>query len=163
MKKRQRLYFILCVLGCLGLAVGLALFALRDNISFFYSPKEIAAYRMAGDPRIAAGKVFRLGGLVKDGTVEKDDQSAIIRFVVTDRAEEVAVEYQGIVPDLFREGQGVVAMGRLNDAGVFVADELLAKHDENYMPPEVAKALKDAHDAGVQNMREAAQKTGGDK
>lgn len=157
MKKRQRFYFILFVLGCLGLAVGLALFALRDNISFFYSPKEIAAYRMAGDPRIAADKVFRLGGLVKEGTVSKDDQSAIVRFVVTDSAAEIAVEYQGIVPDLFREGQGVVAMGRMNDAGVFVADELLAKHDENYMPPEVAKALKDAHEAGVQEMQNAAQ------
>lgn len=153
MKKRQRFYFILFVLGCLALAVGLALFALRDNISFFYSPKDIAAYRMAEDPRIAAGKAFRLGGLVKDGSVENDDEAATVRFVVTDGAGEIAVEYHGIVPDLFREGQGVVAMGRLNDAGVFVADELLAKHDENYMPPEVAKALQDAHEAGVKDMQ----------
>lgn len=162
MKKRQRFYFILFVLGCLGLAVGLALFALRDNISFFYSPKEIAAYRMAGDPRIVAGKTFRLGGLVKEGTVEKDDQTATVRFVVTDVADEIAVEYHGIVPDLFREGQGVVAMGRLNNAGVFVADELLAKHDENYMPPEVARALKGAHEQGVKDMQEAAPKTAGE-
>lgn len=154
MKKRQRLYFILFVLGCLGLAIGLSLYALRDNISFFYSPKEIAAYRMANDPRIAAGKLFRLGGLVKTGTVVKDDKIATVRFTVTDGAEDMDVEYHGIVPDLFREGQGVVAMGSLNNAGVFVADELLAKHDENYMPPEVAKALKQAHEDGVKSMRE---------
>ncbi len=154
MKKRQRLYFILFVLGCLGFAIGLSLYALRDNISFFYSPKEIAAYRLAGDPRLAAGKPFRLGGLVKTGTVAKDDQIAVVRFTVTDGAEEINVEYHGIVPDLFREGQGVVAMGSLNDAGVFIADELLAKHDENYMPPEVAKALKQAHEDGVKSMQE---------
>lgn len=157
MKKKQRLYFILFVLCCLGFAVGLSLYALRDNISFFYSPKEIAAYRMAADPRIAAGKAFRLGGLVKTGTVSKDDKTAVVRFTVTDGADDIAVEYRGIVPDLFREGQGVVAMGRLNDNGVFMADELLAKHDENYMPPDVAKALKQAHEDGVQSVREAGE------
>lgn len=160
MKKKQRLYFILFVLGCLGFAVGLSLYALRDNISFFYSPKEIAAYRLANDPRIATGKTFRLGGLVKAGTVEKIEET--VRFTVTDGAADVDVQYRGIVPDLFREGQGVVAMGRLNDAGLFVADELLAKHDENYMPPEVAKALKQAHEDGVKSMQEYAAPDAGE-
>jgi len=160
MKKKQRLYFILFVLGCLGVAVGLSLYALRDNISFFYSPKEIAAYRSANDPRIAAGKTFRLGGLVKTGTVVKD--GAVVRFTVTDGAADMDVEYHGIVPDLFREGQGVVAMGSLSDGGVFAADELLAKHDENYMPPEVARALQQAHEDGVKSMREYAAPVTGD-
>jgi cytochrome c-type biogenesis protein CcmE len=162
MKKKQRLYFILFVLASLGCAVGLSLYALRDNLSFFYSPKEVAAYLAVEDPRVAAGRRFRLGGLVKTGTVEKTGET--VRFTVTDGAAERQVQYRGIVPDLFREGQGVVAMGRLNEAGVFVAEELLAKHDENYMPPEVAKALQQAHEEGVKSMQayEAAADAKGD-
>lgn len=152
MRKRQRLYFILFVLGCLSLAVGLSLYALRENISYFYSPQEVAAYRMAGDPRIAPDKVFRLGGLVLAGSVQTDETTTRISFTVTDGAAEQAVVYKGLLPDLFREGQGVVAMGSLDDGGVFVAKELLAKHDENYMPPEVAKALQDAHEKGLSGM-----------
>lgn len=156
MKKRQRLYFILFVLGCLSLAIGLSLYALRDNISYFYSPKDIAAYRMAGDRRIGTDKVFRLGGLVLAGSLQKDDAAARIYFTVTDGVAEQPVVYKGILPDLFREGQGVVATGSLNDANVFVAKELLAKHDENYMPPEVAKALQDAHEKGSAAMKDTA-------
>ena len=156
MRKRQRLYFILFVLACLSAAVGLSLYALRDNISYFYSPKEIAAYRMAGDPRIATDKVFRLGGLVVADSLHKDNATTRISFTVTDGAAGQPVVYEGLLPDLFREGQGVVAMGSLNDDGVFVAQELLAKHDENYMPPEVAKALKDAHEDGKADMQGGA-------
>lgn len=137
MKKNDRLKFILFVLACLGLAVGLALYALKDNIAFFYTPHEIAAH-----PELTPGHTFRLGGLVKKGTVRKRDLTTL--FTVTDDLKDMKVEYTGILPDLFREGQGVVATGALNDKGVFIATELLAKHDENYMPPELAKSLERA-------------------
>ena len=139
MKKNQRLKFIVFILVCLSAAVGLALYALRDNVSFFYSPMEIAQH-----PELTAGHKFRLGGLVEKGTLKKRDNSLAVSFTVTDEVKEIPVEYSGILPDLFREGQGVVATGSLNDKGVFVATELLAKHDEKYMPPEVAKSLEKA-------------------
>jgi cytochrome c-type biogenesis protein CcmE len=140
MKARGRLYFILFILGCLSAAVGLALYALQDNISFFYSPMEIAKHPELSLP----GHTFRLGGLVEKGTLKKRDNSLAISFTVTDTVKEIPVEYSGILPDLFREGQGVVATGSLNDKGVFIATELLAKHDEKYMPPEVARSLERA-------------------
>ena len=140
MKARGRLYFILFILACLAAAVGLALYALQDNISFFYSPMEIAKHPELSMP----GHTFRLGGLVKKDTLKKRNDSLAISFTVTDTVKEIHVKYSGILPDLFREGQGVVATGSLNDKGVFVATELLAKHDEKYMPPEVAKSLERA-------------------
>ena len=141
-KSRQRLYFILFVLACLGGAVGLSLYALQDNVSFFYSSSEVKQFRSVQDPRIAAGRIFRLGGMVKEGSIKKRGKDLSISFVVTDFAEEVPVEYKGILPDLFREGQGVVAKGLLNERGIFIASEILAKHDENYMPPGVAERMK---------------------
>ena len=154
MKKRQRLYFVLFVLLSLGSAVGLALYALRDNLSYFYSPREVVAMRAADDPRAAPGRSFRLGGLVEDGSVVRDTSDAKTSFSVTDGAARITVHYKGILPDLFREGQGVVATGALDDAGDFAARELLAKHDENYMPPEVARALKQAHEDGKARLEE---------
>lgn len=148
MKKRQRLYFVIFILLSLSGAVGLSLYALRDNISYFYSPREIAHMRMAGDVRVAAGQRFRLGGLVEEGSVVKSTQEAKTSFSVTDGDARITVHYTGILPDLFREGQGVVATGAIGDNGDFKASELLAKHDENYMPPEVAKALKQGHEEG---------------
>ena len=139
MKKRQRLYFILFILVCLSAAVGLSLYALKENISYFYSPMEVKQH-----PALSAGHRFRLGGLVKKGSLEKRNNSLSISFIVTDEVNDLRVEYTGILPDLFREGQGVVATGSLNNQGVFVATELLAKHDEKYMPPEVAKSLEKA-------------------
>jgi len=136
MKKRQRFYFILFILGSLSISIGLALYALQDNISFFYSPHEVK------EKHIAPGQNFRLGGLVKKGSLKKRGDDLSISFTVTDLKDEMTVEYKGLLPDLFREGQGVVAKGSLNDKGVFIATEMLAKHDEKYMPPEVAKALK---------------------
>lgn len=133
-RKRRRLYFVL--LGLLGLGVGTALVltAFQDNIVFFFSPTEIAAKPPAPDQRI------RIGGLVAAGSVERaGDRTS---FDVTDTTETISVTYVGLLPDLFREGQGVVAEGRLGADGVFVASNVLAKHDENYMPPEVADALK---------------------
>lgn len=138
MKRKQRLYFILFILGSLAAAVGLSLYALQDNISFFYSPMEVK------EMNIAPGHRFRLGGLVKKGTLQKRKDTLSVSFAVTDEVQELRVAYTGILPDLFREGQGVVATGSLNGAGVFIATDILAKHDENYMPPEVAKSLEKA-------------------
>lgn len=152
MKKRQRLYFVIFVLLSLSGAVGLSLYALRDNISYFYSPREIAQMKQAGDVRVSTGQRFRLGGLVEEGSVVKSKVDAKTSFSVTDGDARVTVHYKGILPDLFREGQGVVATGALADNGDFDAAELLAKHDENYMPPEVAKALKQGHEDGKSRM-----------
>jgi cytochrome c-type biogenesis protein CcmE len=134
--KRRRLWLLIGSLGTLGVAAALVLTALNDNLVFFYSPTQLAEKSIAPDRR------FRLGGLVEQGSVEKEGQ--IVRFTVTDTNKSVKVVYSGILPDLFREGQGVIAEGSLGPDGVFAAREILAKHDENYMPPEVAKALKES-------------------
>jgi cytochrome c-type biogenesis protein CcmE len=123
-------------LGVLGVAAALVLSALNDNIVFFYSPSQLAEKKVAPDRR------FRLGGLVEQDSVKKE--GAEVRFKVTDLKQSVNVVYRGLLPDLFREGQGVIAEGSLGADGVFTAREVLAKHDENYMPPEVAKALKES-------------------
>jgi cytochrome c-type biogenesis protein CcmE len=137
-RKRRRLMLLgFAALG-LGTASTLALTALQDNLLFFYSPSELHA------GKVAEGQRFRLGGLVVKGSLQHLGDGRTITFTVTDTAYDVAVRYAGIVPDLFREGQGVVAHGRIRADGVFVADELLAKHDEKYMPPDVAKALQHA-------------------
>jgi cytochrome c-type biogenesis protein CcmE len=136
LRKQQRLILVVVALVLLGGASALVLFALSDSVAFFVTPSEIAAGKVEADKR------FRLGGLVVAGSVERDDGT--IRFRLTDQANEVPVRYRGILPDLFREGQGIVAQGVLGEDGVFAASEVLAKHDENYMPPEVAEALKQA-------------------
>ncbi len=148
-RKHKRLWFILFILACLSGAVGLSLYALRENVSFFYSPQEVRSFQESGNPAVRAGRVFRLGGLVKPGSLQKRDGALAVSFVVTDGAADTPVAYKGILPDLFREGQGVVAKGSFDAQGVFVAAELLAKHDENYMPPEVKKALEKAHAEGT--------------
>lgn len=142
-KRRNRLIIITLVISAVAVAVGLALVALQENINLFYSPTQVAAGEA---PR---GHAFRLGGLVAEGTIKRDAQTLKATFDLSDGANAVTVEYSGILPDLFREGQGIVAQGRLNEAGRFVADQVLAKHDENYMPPEVADALKTAEKMGV--------------
>jgi len=134
-RKQRRGVLIGTCLAVLGAAIGLVLFAMRDSIVFFYSPSEVAAMQ------IAPGLRFRLGGLVETGSVVRDEGTTV-RFVITDQAKMLPVTYTGVLPDLFREGQGVVAEGTLEPDGVFHADNVLAKHDENYMPPEVAKKLK---------------------
>lgn len=145
MRSRRRLYFILFVMGCIFAAVGLALYSLRDAVSYFYMPHEVQAYIAQHSAVTAPGHIFRIGGLVEKGTLTKPDKNLTVRFTVTDNVAEQRIQYIGILPDLFREGQGVVATGSLNDQGVFVATQLLAKHDEKYMPPEVAKGLKKMH------------------
>lgn len=140
-RKHKRLLAVLGLVAGLGVAVSLVLTAFNDNLVFFHSPSDVA------EKRVATGKRFRIGGLVEEGSVKRN--GLVTDFVVTDLSNSVAVRYTGMLPDLFREGQGVVATGALDGAGVFQATQLLAKHDETYMPPEVAKALKKAHEEGT--------------
>ncbi|MCA8906924.1 MAG: cytochrome c maturation protein CcmE [Rhodospirillaceae bacterium] len=151
-RKKRRLY----ILGICGLALGtaaaLVLTAMGDTLVFFRSPTEVAT-----GAALDLDRPFRLGGMVKTDSVERQDDGSVA-FIVTDFAHEVPVVYAGILPDLFREGQGVVTEGRLGPDGVFVADEVLARHDETYMPPEVAEAL-DASDPGWRT-RAATSMTG---
>ena len=135
-RKQRRGVLIGAGVVVLTVAVGLVLFALRDSIVFFHTPSDVV------EKNIVPGQRFRLGGLVAEGSVKRGE-GAIIAFIVTDTLKTVPVTYEGVLPDLFREGQGVVAEGKLTPSGVFIADTVLAKHDENYMPPEVAKALEE--------------------
>ena len=135
-RKQRRTALIATCLGVLAIATGLVLFALNDKITYFRTPSDIA------ENKVKPGERFRLGGLVAKGTVKKGDGTRI-EFDVTDTLKAQSVTYQGVLPDLFREGQGVVTEGILDAKGIFVADTVLAKHDENYMPPDVAKGLKD--------------------
>ena len=134
--RRQRLIIIILMLAGVGAAVGLALNAFNDNLMYFYSTTEVS------EGKVPEKTLFRLGGMVVDGSVKRPGDGLLVQFDLTDYEKQVTVEYTGILPDLFREGQGIVAKGRLNQQGVFVAEEVLAKHDENYMPPEVAESLK---------------------
>ena len=135
-RKHRRLSVIVVAMLVLGGAVALVLTALEDNIVFFYSPTQVA------EKAPAPGKRLRIGGLVKEQSFRRLDDGVTQAFVVTDLANELKVTYRGVLPDLFREGQGVVAEGTFNPEGVFMASEVLAKHDENYMPAEVTEALK---------------------
>jgi cytochrome c-type biogenesis protein CcmE len=135
-RKKRRLYAVLAGLTMLGIAAALVLTAFEDNIVFFYSPSDIA------EKNLRPGQTVRLGGLVEADSVKKSSDGVTTEFVITDMNKTIAVSYKGLLPDLFREGQGVVTQGTLGADGNFVASEVLAKHDENYMPKEVADALK---------------------
>jgi cytochrome c-type biogenesis protein CcmE len=137
-RKTLRLYLLAASLCLLGVAVGLALYALQGRIVYFFSPSDVAA------DRPESGRVVRLGGLVEAGSPERSGDGSTLHFKVTDLKNTVAVAYRGVLPDLFREGQGVVVEGAYGSDGNFTASEVLAKHDEKYMPPEVAKALKES-------------------
>lgn len=139
--RHKRIAIIAAGLGVLALASALVLNAFRSNLVFFFSPSQVIANEA---PR---GKAFRIGGLVESGSVKRADDGLTVRFRVTDTAHTVAVVYTGILPDLFKEGKGVVAQGRLGADGVFAATEVLAKHDENYMPPDAAHAIEQAQKA----------------
>jgi cytochrome c-type biogenesis protein CcmE len=141
--RKKRLTLIGLMLAAIGVATVLLLKSFDDNLMFFFSPSEV----VAGEA--PSNHAFRVGGLVSNGSVTRLPNGLTTSFDVTDNDKSVTVEYTGILPDLFREGQGIVAMGALRDDGVFVASEVLAKHDENYMPPEVADSLKTAHAEGV--------------
>ena len=134
--RKRRLIAVLLILAGVSIASTIAFYSLQENLLYFQSPSEVAEQAMP------VGRQFRLGGLVKPGTVDRSEGGLTTRFVVTDGPEELAVQYVGILHDLFREGQGVIARGSLNEQGSFDATEVLAKHDENYMPPEVKDALE---------------------
>lgn len=136
--RRKRLFAVLAIVTGVGLATALAMLAFEDNLLYFYNPTQVAA------GEAPTGRTFRIGGLVTQGSVQRAEGSLEVRFVVTDFKESIPVRYEGLLPDLFREGQGVVVQGAFDEAGRFVAAEVLAKHDETYMPPEVAKALKES-------------------
>lgn len=142
-QRRRRLFWIIGLLAGLGLAVGLASYALRQNINLFYTPSQLVAHAATEDQRI------QVGGLVMQGSLKRAPDSLAVRFTVTDLKQSVDVVYEGILPDLFREGQGIVANGHWR-GGVVVADEVLAKHDENYMPPQVKSAIEQAGHPGGQ-------------
>lgn len=137
-RKKARMTVVIAGLAMLAVSVSLALLAFEDNIVFFYGPTEVV------EQGVETGQKFRLGGLVKEGSVSKASDGITNLFIVTDEVKDVAVSYKGILPDLFREGQGIVAQGALDGTGLFVAVEVLAKHDENYMPPEAVEAMKRA-------------------
>jgi cytochrome c-type biogenesis protein CcmE len=143
--RRRRMATVAIVLAGVALAVGLALQAFEENLLFFYSPTQV----LAGEP--SEGSKFRLGGLVMAGSLQREPGDLTVNFQVTDNQNILRVSYEGVLPDLFREGQGVIAHGRLQPDGTFRADEVLAKHDENYMPPEVAEALAEGHANGASN------------
>lgn len=133
--RRKRLWAVIAIIVGVAAAATLASLAFQDNLLYFYSPTQI----LAGE--VPEGRTFRIGGLVTVGSVQRASGSLEMRFVVTDNQESVPVRYTGLLPDLFHEGKGVIAHGHLTESGEFVADEVLAKHDENYMPPEVAASL----------------------
>jgi len=137
-KRKQKMFVILGLVSLTAVAVGLTLYALRANINLFFSPVQIAE----GNAPIE--RTIRAGGMVKEGSVSRDADTLNVEFIVTDYVDDLGVYYSGILPDLFREGQGVVVVGQLQADGRFRADEVLARHDENYMPPEVAQALEES-------------------
>lgn len=134
--RKKRLFFIVFLIAGVALAAGFAMYAFNQNLMFYFSPSDVK------EGKAPANKLFRMGGMVVEGTFKKEPKTLKVHFDLTDYGKTVSVEYEGILPDLFREGQGIISSGKLNEQGVFVAEEVLAKHDENYMPPEVAESLK---------------------
>ncbi|MEO6021877.1 MAG: cytochrome c maturation protein CcmE [Burkholderiales bacterium] len=144
MKSRnKRLSFILIGLAALGVAATFVLNAFNSNLVFFFSPSQVMA------KEAPVGRSFRIGGMVETGSLKRQSDGLTVNFIVTDTAKTIPVVFTGILPDLFKEGKGVVAEGKLSDDGLFHADSILAKHDENYMPPEAAEALKHAKDTNA--------------
>ena len=147
MKPRHKRFAIIAAgVAALGLAAYLVLGAFEKNLVFFFTPTQVAANEAP------VNRTFRIGGLVEPGSVKRQPDGVTVKFIVTDTAKAIPVVYRGVLPDLFREGKGVVAQGRIDKEGAFVASEVLAKHDENYMPPEAADAVKKAHNKGMQAM-----------
>ncbi len=151
--RHKKLALIGGALAVIGIIAALVLNALNSNIALYISPTDVVA------GKAPQGKNFRIGGLVKNGSLAREADGVTIRFVVTDNEQDITVNYKGILPDLFKEGKGVVAQGKMTEAGTFAASEVLAKHDENYMPPEAAKAVGDAHTRAAEK-KAAAEATG---
>jgi cytochrome c-type biogenesis protein CcmE len=144
--RRKKLGIILFIAAGLSVAAGVTLFALSQNINMFFTPTQVAG------GEVQSGTHFRIGGMVKEGSVVRSGDSLEVKFITTDFVSDVPIQYEGILPDLFREGQGIVAEGQVDVAGVFQASRVLAKHDENYMSPEV-KAAMDAAGASAENQK----------
>ena len=144
MKPRQkRFMFIAVAVAAVGVAVGLVLYALRGNVNLYFTPTQVY------NNEVPSGRSFRIGGLVEEGSVKRENDGLTVNFVITDTHKSIPVVYKGILPDLFKEGKGVVAQGKVNANGMMVAEEVLAKHDENYMPPEASDSLKKAQAANA--------------
>jgi cytochrome c-type biogenesis protein CcmE len=139
--RQKRTWFIVAGVALVGAAVGLVLFALKNNVSLYFTPTQVY------NNEAPQGRSFRIGGLVEAGSVKRENDGLTVRFNITDTANAMPVKYKGILPDLFKEGKGVVAQGKLDTDNIFQAEEVLAKHDENYMPPEAADAIKKAEAA----------------
>ncbi len=150
--RHKRIALIVAGLALLGIAATLVLNAFRSNLVFFFTPTQVASHEAPQN------RNFRIGGLVEKGSVQRQADGVTVRFVVTDTAKNVTVAYTGILPDLFKEGKGVVAQGKLGADGVFTASEVLAKHDENYMPPEAADALERANKAMKESQKTLVEK-----
>lgn len=153
--RHKRFAFIGLGLVVLGVATVLILNAFQSNLVFFFTPTQVAS------GEAPQGRSFRIGGMVEDGSLVRENDGLTVRFIVTDTAKRVPVTYKGILPDLFKEGKGAVAQGKLNADGTFVASEVLAKHDENYMPPEAAEALAKAKASGAQQSKSLVVPQGG--
>ncbi|MEH6503510.1 MAG: cytochrome c-type biogenesis protein CcmE [Cycloclasticus sp.] len=138
-KRKKRLLFIILLVSGVAISATLALQSFNENLMYFYPPSDIKAGKAPVD------HLFRVGGLVVENSLKRENDSLTLEFLLTDQANTIKVRYTGILPDLFREGQGIIARGKLDAKGVFIAEEVLAKHDENYMPPEVADSLKSNH------------------
>lgn len=144
MKPRQkRFVFIIAAVVALSLAVGLVLYALQNNVSLYFTPTQVY------NKEAPHGRSFRIGGLVEEGSIQREKDGLTVKFVITDRHKSIPVMFKGILPDLFKEGKGVVAQGKIEADGIMHAEEVLAKHDENYMPPEAADALKKGETANA--------------
>ena len=150
-RRRQRLVFVCVLVVGVTAAAALAFLSIGENMLYFFSPTQVNAGEVPNDRQI------RVGGLVVDGSVSREVGDLTVRFDLTDSVQTISVHYSGILPDLFREGQGIVAIGQLGPSGIFKADEVLAKHDENYMPPEVAEALKTAKQGGEMQFPHAGE------
>ena len=153
--RHRRIAMVAGGLAALAVAVTLVLAAFRQNLVFFFTPSQVAANEAP------LGKTFRIGGMVETGSVKRQADGLTVRFMVTDTAKSIPVVYRGALPDLFREGKGVVAQGRVGTDGVFMASEVLAKHDENYMPPEAAEAVKRAHETAAKAAQTLVTSPGG--
>lgn len=150
--RHKRMILIVAGLATLGLAAWLVLSAFQKNMVFFFTPTQV----FAGEA--PKGRSFRIGGMVEEGSIQRQADGVTVAFVVTDKVQKIPATYKGILPDLFKEGKGVVAQGKLGEDGKFVAEEVLAKHDENYMPPEAAYALEKGNEANQQSAAELAKK-----
>ena len=157
-RRQKRLAAVILVIALLTGAVAAMLYALQQNIDLFYTPSQLVEGLGKDKVKPVPGQRLRIGGMVVPGSVQRDPNSLKVSFDLVDTGPLVTVIYEGILPDLFREGQGIVALGELNNEGVFVASEVLAKHDENYIPPEVAEAMKDKgeHQASCEGLKYAS-------